>query len=201
MPSPSQIASGPTVLEGTTPSVSKAASNLLLSLAVDVKLGTRVTNTTVTPSGQTSVTLSTDQTLLADLVLFSTGLTPNSAYVPSAYKNAAGFVLVDEYLHVKGIEDGSVWAVGDISAAQRPQAIHTEKQSVHVAKNVGLAIQGKPVAVFNPGTTLMVAAPIGRKSGTGHIGSWKLPGFMVHFLKGKTYFTENLPKMVAGTNV
>jgi len=55
-------------------------------------------------------------------------------------------VVVDEFLRAKGTTD--VWAVGDISSVLRPQFVNTEKQSVHVAKNIGLLMKGKPLVKF-----------------------------------------------------
>jgi hypothetical protein len=45
----------------------------------------------------------------------------------------------------------------------------------------------------------MLAVPTGKKTGTGHFGNFKLPSFMVNMVKGKTYFTQNLPGLANGT--
>lgn len=48
----------------------------------------------------------------------------------------------------------------------------------------------------------MLVVPLGRKAGTGHMGgSMKLPSFMAHFVKGKTYFTQNLGPTIDGSSV
>ena len=47
----------------------------------------------------------------------------------------------------------------------------------------------------------MLAVPIGRKAGTGHLGSMKFPSFMIVMIKGKTYFTQNLGPTIAGSTV
>jgi hypothetical protein len=47
----------------------------------------------------------------------------------------------------------------------------------------------------------MLAVPTGKKTGTGHFGSIKLPSFMVNMVKGKTYFTQNLLSTVNGSGV
>jgi hypothetical protein len=44
----------------------------------------------------------------------------------------------------------------------------------------------------------MLAVQIGKKAGTGHAGSMKLPSFMVAYVR-KTLFVENGPKTVDGT--
>ena len=156
-----QIASGPTVLEGTPPSVSKVAINTLQKLNVDIKLGTKVETSTVLPSGQTELTLSGGSKMTIDVYLPLIGLKPNSSYIPETLLNPKGFVIVDKYLRVKGAE--GLWAVGDISAIQRPQYMNTEAQSVHLAKNIGLVLQKKqplPYAIGSKGKSLLSLAAV-----------------------------------------
>ena len=99
------------------------------------------------PDGQTELTLSDGQKIVTDLYLPTVGIIPNSSYVPQNLLNGNGFVLVDPFLRVKGTTD--IWAVGDISSVQRPQYLHTEKQSVHVTKNIGLLMKGKELARYS----------------------------------------------------
>lgn len=47
----------------------------------------------------------------------------------------------------------------------------------------------------------MLAVPTGRKTGTGHMGSIKLPSFMINMVKGKTYFTQKLAGTVDGSGL
>lgn len=187
-------------------------------LKVAIKLETKILGDAKMPGGRTELTLSDGQKIVTDLYLPTTGLIPNSSYVPHNLLNANGFVVVDEFLRVKGTTD--VWAVGDVSSVQRPQFVNTDKQSVHVVKNIGLMMKGKELVRYstdgggmfppfyltmttNPLLTLiaMLAVPLGRKAGTGHMGSMKLPSFMVHFVKGKTYFTEKLGPTIDGSSV
>jgi hypothetical protein len=45
----------------------------------------------------------------------------------------------------------------------------------------------------------MMAVPIGRKAGTGHLGNMRLFSFLVVMAKGKTLFTQNLAPTVDGS--
>ena len=92
------------------------------------------------PDGRTELTLSSGEKITTDLYLPTVDLVPNSSYVPHSLVNSAGFVMVDEFLRVKGKTD--VWAVGDVADIQRPQYMNTEKQSVHLAKNIALVLKG-----------------------------------------------------------
>lgn len=92
------------------------------------------------PDGRTELTLSSGEKITTDLYLPALGLVPNSSYLPHSLVNAAGFVKVDEFLRVKGTTD--VWAMGDVADVQRAQYVNTEKQSVHVAKNIVAILKG-----------------------------------------------------------
>jgi len=141
-----QISSGATILEGTPESVSKTAIKQLQTLKVTIKLETKILGSAKMPDGRTELTLSDGQKITTDLYIPTVGVVPNSSYVPSNLLNSKGFVVVDEFLQVKGVKD--VWAVGDISAVQRPQYVNTDKQSAHVAKNIGLLMQGRELAAY-----------------------------------------------------
>jgi hypothetical protein len=45
----------------------------------------------------------------------------------------------------------------------------------------------------------MMAVPVGRKAGTGHMGSMKLPSFMVNMVKGKGLFMDKMAPMINGS--
>jgi NADH dehydrogenase FAD-containing subunit len=134
------------VLEGTPASVSRFAAKKLHELKVTVKLETKILGEAKMPDGRTELTLSDGQKIVTDLYLPTVGVSPNSSYVPHNLLNANGFVIVDEFLRVKGTKD--VWAVGDISSIQKPQFVNTHKQSVHLAKNIGLLMKGKDLVRY-----------------------------------------------------
>jgi NADH dehydrogenase FAD-containing subunit len=143
-----QISSGATILEGTPASVSKTAIKQLQTLQVAITLETKILGSAKMSDGRTELTLSDGQKITTDLYIPTVGVVPNSAYVPPNLLNSKGFVVVDDFLQVKGVKD--VWAVGDISAVQRPQYVNMDKQSAHVAKNIGLLMQGRELAVYKP---------------------------------------------------
>ena len=138
-----QISSGARILEGTPQSVSKTATKKLQSLDVTIRLKTKILSSAKMPDGRTELTLADGQKIATDLYIPTVGLTPNSSYVPQNLLNPDGFVIVDEYLRVRSTTD--VWAVGDVSNVQRPQFVNTDKQSVHVVKNIGLLMKGKNI--------------------------------------------------------
>lgn len=126
--------------------MSKTATKQLQAVKVSIKLSTKIRGSAKTPDGKEELTLSDGSKMTTDLYIPTMGLVPNSTYIPSNLLNASGFVNVDEYLKVKGVKD--VWAVGDVSAVERPQYVNTEKQSVHVAKNITLLLSNKQPVIY-----------------------------------------------------
>ena len=127
--------------------MTKAATDKLREFKVTLRLGTKINGEAKLPDGRTELSFSDGEKTIADLYIPTTGLTPNSSYAPQNLLNANGFVLVDEFLRVKGTTD--VWAVGDVSSVQRPQLVNVEKQSAHVVKNIGLLMQGKELIRYS----------------------------------------------------
>lgn len=68
-----------------------------------------------------------------------------------------------------------------------------------VAKNIDLALKGKPPVVVKtlPMDVLMVAT--GRSRGSGRLGPVKVFSIMVYMIKGKTLGIQQLPTYVDGS--
>lgn len=142
------------MLETAIPSVSKTALGMLRDLNVDVKLQTKVNRSSRTKregSNQIEVSLSNGTTLSADLYIPTSGIVPNSSYIPDKHLNANGFVKVDEYFRVKGLENQHVWAIGDVSDLESPQLMVADRQSGHLAKNMGLILNNKAPLPYKEG--------------------------------------------------
>lgn len=108
-----QVTSGATVLETVIPSVQKIALQYLHNLNVNVKLNTKVVNASKTSDAKQILELSDVEKLSADLYISTIGIEPNSSFVPEKYLNNKGFVFVNSFLKVNGVEN--VWAIGDVS--------------------------------------------------------------------------------------
>lgn len=74
------------------------------------------------------------------------GLTPNTSYLSATFLDNDGFVVVDDYLQVKGA--GPVWAIGDVSAMEGSQYLSANRQASHAVKNIILSISGKPLLAY-----------------------------------------------------
>ena len=135
----SQIVQGPQLSTESPSSVQDVALKGLTSLGVDVRLKTTVASQQETSEGRAGVKLSSGQSLQADLYVPTFGVVPNSAYIPTEYLTSDGYVLVDEYLHVKGM--ANAWAAGDITNIEWKQYKCAEDQATHVSKNIVNVLQ------------------------------------------------------------
>jgi NADH dehydrogenase FAD-containing subunit len=113
-------------------------------------LNTKVDGSVQAADGPQTISLSGGKTLSADVYIPTFGVIPNSSYIPNKYVNANGFVIVDDYLKIKGLED--VWAIGDVSDREPPQFMFADKQATYLAKNVLLILSKKATLPYKDGT-------------------------------------------------
>ena len=110
-------------------------------------------------------------------------------------KNANSQILVDQYLKVKGINDGSVFATGDCSCIEANPypctAQVAEREGGYVASCLGLLAKGqaselKPFSWKNLG----MLAYVGDYQGLADFPTSKLQGFKSWILWRSVYFTK-----------
>jgi apoptosis-inducing factor 2 len=207
-----QLASGSTVLDDSPESVSKLVLKELTNLGVKIEFQAKVTVSQL-PGGQNELKMSSGRKLAVDMYIPAFGLVPNSSYVPSEYLNANGYVMVDNYLQLSGA--GPVWAIGDVCATEGSQYLPANNQATHAVKNILLTLNGqkmlpykawtigkRSISILSVPVADILTAPkglqIGKKAGTGHVGNWKLPSFLVVFMR-KTLFTDRLASTVNGS--
>jgi apoptosis-inducing factor 2 len=141
------------------------------------------------------------------------GLIPNSSYLPPHVLDASGYVLVDEYLKLKGTDN--VWAIGDVTDVEPSQFIYCDRQSCYLIKSIVSTLSNKKQLPYNPAAKRIMAfrsielnlqltltgflgIQVGRNVGTGHFGNFKLPSFMITFAR-KSLFVEFLSPLVSGS--
>jgi apoptosis-inducing factor 2 len=148
---PWQIASTSTLLNDCPSSVSKIASSALRNVNVDVRLSTKVVNSVGLTDGQHDLKLSDGSKLHADLYITTFGLLPNSSYLTADCLNDQGFVMVDEYLRLKGRKD--VWAIGDVSDVENCQFITCDRQSAYLSKSLVMTLKDQIPQPYGVGSS------------------------------------------------
>ncbi|CAG8983845.1 hypothetical protein HYALB_00005483 [Hymenoscyphus albidus] len=190
------ITGGATILPGLPASVIKVAENQLKSMKIKIVVNTKVTDSAV-KDGKTELTLSTGSNMTTDLYLPTIGIIPNTEFLPASIKDTKGDVNVNEFLQVKAVD--GVWAAGDVVSIQPKQMAFAAEQAKALAKNLGLVLKNQKPVAYKSDTAPMIAVTLGKSKGTGRMGNMKLPSIMVWFVKGRTLFTEKLPKYASGS--
>ena len=106
--------------------IGNGAERELLKLGVVISKGVRGRSTEKRPDGRTLVRLSNDETIITDLYLPTSGLKPNTDFLPSEWLTSRKYVDVDDYMRIK--ETRRVWAIGDVVSKPRASFIHTDLQ-------------------------------------------------------------------------
>ncbi|KAI9171123.1 Oxidoreductase ptaL [Paramyrothecium foliicola] len=177
------------VLDGVGPAAS--AERELLALGVEVRKGVRAVGTEALPGGRTKVLLQDGGSIETDLYLPTTGLVPNSSFLPAEFLTAKKFADVDNEFRVKAAKD--VWALGDVVSRPRAAWLETEPQCAGVAKNIELAISGKPQVPVKGMPFLAVMCSVGRSRAVGKVGVVPVPSYVCYLAKGKTLGAQRLP--------
>ncbi|OIW23000.1 FAD/NAD(P)-binding domain-containing protein [Coniochaeta ligniaria NRRL 30616] len=196
------VIDGEVALPALLPSVGKAAESELKKMKVELLHKVRVTGVEDAGSEGTKLSLSDGKTLTADVFLPLYGVRPNTGFVPAHLLDAAGSVKVDKTLRVEG--QTNVWAVGDVNNVELKVAMRAESQTVHLFPNLEAALLGKgdaALAEYKPSAQMMMFVTIGKKKGTGQIGTFKAFSFLVSYMKGRTLFVEKAPPLVAGKSM
>jgi NADH dehydrogenase FAD-containing subunit len=165
------------------------------ALGVEVKLGIRLRELPAVPAAtRGSIELTTDagEQLSADIWYRAFGVTAHTEYLRGALaaaRNEAGYLRVDEHLRVVGEE--RVFAVGDISDADRDMAgIATFQAQVAVA-NVSALIGGGELTSYERYPTA-IAIPLGPNGGAGQLpGQDEIAGAdVIAELKGRDMLVD-----------
>jgi NADH dehydrogenase FAD-containing subunit len=144
-----QVTGGPTILETAIPSVQKIATQFLRNLKVDLRLNIKVANAIKTADDHQILEFSDGENLLTDLYISTIGIKPNSLYIAEKYLNNNGFVIVDDFLKVKGVD--KVWAIGDVSDREPPTFMCASNQAAYAAKALGLSLGNKTPLPYKDG--------------------------------------------------
>ena len=197
----------------------KRAEERLKALSVEIVHNMRVKSRVDAADKKVQLTMDNGSNRTVDLYIDATGGKPNTDYVPSEWLNEHKRVKVDaDTMRVK--EASNVYALGDCADYTNQTYMYTDAAVAPVCSSLGVdvakSLQSQtPKAssglfgwLLGSGSALTqktfqplkgtIIIPIGRKSGIGSIMGFLAPSIMIHMIKGKTYFTEQVPKTMNG---
>jgi NADH dehydrogenase FAD-containing subunit len=133
------------------------------------------------------ITTADGKELVADIWFRAFGVQPHSEYLDGGSltdtRDEGGYVRVDEQLRVVG--ETNVFAVGDVSDADRDMAGVASRQAMLVAANIRALITGE--GELAPWETMppLIAIPLGPDGGAGLIGDGVADAATIAELKGR----------------
>lgn len=140
--------SGDRLLERMKPSVSKAAHKWLTEKGVTVLFGERVRQSKKDPT--TFRLPSSAQKMRPDKAYWCTGFVPNNSLLKKNFSSSLadnGYVKVNEFLQVSGVEAANIFAIGDLADLDEEKM--AERAFAHakfVVKVIGNLNSGKPLS-------------------------------------------------------
>ena len=162
------------------------------AMGVDVRLGSAPSELpSAQPATLDTIRIATEDggELEADIWFRAFGVRPRSSYLDGGSLDDRGYVRVDEHLRVAG--ETSVFAVGDVSDADRDMAGIASRQAALVAANIRALITAEgelgSYARFPP----MIAIPLGPEGGAGFIGDGVADAATISTLKGQHMLIDN----------
>jgi len=156
------------------------------------------TETRVTAFSERGVELGEGETIAAQTLVWTAGVTPPVVLRNLPGKKEKERIVVDETLEMPGFP--GVWAVGDCAwipdaktgKPHPPTAQHALREAVHGAKNIVAVIRGKPKTPF-VFKTIGQLATIGRRTGVANILGIHLSGLFAWWL-WRTIYLAKLPR-------
>lgn len=204
------VTAGSQILPALRPTIAAQAESYLAKVGVSVIKNARVNTISPADAGtdtaltsKTTLTLSTGQTLHADLYIPATGTKPNTSFVTdkSLLADDGRVKTNPSTLRVDAASVGPgalIYAIGDVATAFRP-AIHLILPAIpvlcaNIKRDLLLTSGADNTAVEYPDReykedrreTQMV--PIGRRKGVGAAMGWRLPSWVVWAVKGRDYW-------------
>ena len=200
------IIGGERVLPAThiLPSVSQVVERDLQKLGVKLVRKAQVkdvqTNTKgeVDSAAQTTLILSNGSSLVTDVYLPLFGVQVNTSFVPESLLDSARNIALDKTMRVVGMKN--VWGIGDVGNLEEKQLTVTDAQIIHLSATLDSVLTGDrgQAKEYKPSTKAMIFITMGKKYATGQIGGWKLWGWLVAYVKGRSLFVNTAQGYVGG---
>jgi NADH dehydrogenase FAD-containing subunit len=166
------------------------------AMGIELHLGKKLRDLPSTPPGTlAAIRIATEdgEELVADIWFRAFGVRPHSEYLEqgslSYRRTDRGYVRVDEHLRVDG--ETRVFALGDVSDADRDMAGIASRQAQVVAVNIRALITGEGQLERYETFPPMIAIPLGPEGGAGFIGDGVASSATIAELKGRHMIVDH----------
>ena len=165
-------------------------------LGVELRLGVGLSELPSAPPATLApirVGLENGDELVADIWFRAFGVRPHSEYLKGGSledrRDERGYLRVDDHLRVVG--ETNVFALGDVSDADRDMAGIATQQAGVVATNIRALITGADELTSYDTFPPMIAIPLGPEGGAGFIGDGVADRATIAELKGRHMLIDN----------
>ncbi|KAF3938577.1 hypothetical protein ABW19_dt0210078 [Dactylella cylindrospora] len=181
------------------PSVIQTVEKDLQKLGVKVIHNTKVeTAERKSEGGQVTISLSNGEQIFADCYMPLFGIQLNTSWVPPSLLDDSGNVKLETTMRVEGTEN--IWGIGDVGNRETKQLVATDAQIIHLAETLDFVLLGQSdkIKEHKPSDKQMIFISLGKRYATGQVGSWRLWGWMVSYVKGRKLFVDTAANYVSG---
>lgn len=166
-----------------------------------VKVLAKTTVTSVEVKGKDTVLQlrhadGTTKTLTTQAYIPTTGVTPNTAFVPKNMLDSNGYIKQTSFLRADGFKD--IFVLGDVGSLEDNRALSADAQAAHLIKALPGYFEGGQLAEYKVNTKPMYGITLGQSKATGQMGSFKVFSFLIWFLKGRFLGTDKAAGVAAG---
>jgi NADH dehydrogenase FAD-containing subunit len=130
-----------------------------------------------------------------------TGVRPNTSFLPEQWIGGNGNVKVNRHLKVEGSKN--VYAINDCSNLEGKHLFVVETQFSYLAEELDAVLTDKQGAAkeYVVDSSVRQFVTLGKNTGLSQMNNWKVFGFLLGLMKGRTLLVESAPKLVEGKQV
>jgi NADH dehydrogenase FAD-containing subunit len=176
----------------------------LAALDVKLRLGQTLSGLPDSePATRAAIRISTAEgaEIVADIWFRAFGVRPHSDFLEqgslAGARDERGYVRVDDHLRVVG--ETNVFALGDLSDADRDMAGVASRQAAVVAANIRTLISDDGTLGTYEKIPALIAIPLGPEGGAGSLGDGVADAATISELKGREMGVANLGELFSAT--
>jgi NADH dehydrogenase FAD-containing subunit len=161
-------------------------------MGVELRLGSALSSLpTASPATLAPIRIAVQDgnEIAADIWFRAFGVHPHSDYLGDDRRDQRGYARVDDHLRLVG--ETNVFAVGDVSDADRDMAGVASRQAAVVAANVRALITGEGDLESYEQIPPMIAIPLGPEGGAGFLGDGVAGAATIAEIKGRHMLVDH----------
>ncbi|KID93608.1 Pyridine nucleotide-disulfide oxidoreductase, FAD/NAD(P)-binding domain protein, partial [Metarhizium majus ARSEF 297] len=134
---------------------------------------------------------STTKTLTAQAYLPTTGMMPNTSFVPKSMLDENGYIRRSPFLRADGYKN--IFVVGDAGNLEDNRALAADAQAGHLIKVFPAYFEGGSLPGYKANGKTMYDITLGQSKTTGQMGNMKVFSWLIWLLKGRFLGTDKAP--------